>query len=177
MFERPIKIGGTVQTTDNWGMVTRIGIRASTIRSFSGAEISVPNADLISKEVINWTRSDKVRRIEVPIGVAYGTDPRQVLGILLRVAREHPRTLETPEPDAQMLGYGESSLNFRVRLWTHVEYWVQVSSDINVAIHAALWEAGISIPFPQRDLHVKSIESDAAAALKAPGNETLPEAR
>jgi small-conductance mechanosensitive channel len=177
MFERPIKIGDTVQTTDNWGMVTRIGIRASTIRSFSGAEISVPNADLISKEVINWTRSDKVRRIEVPIGVAYGTDPRQVLGILLRVAREHPRTLETPEPDAQMLGYGESSLNFRVRLWTHVEYWVQVSSDINVAIHAALSEAGISIPFPQRDLHVKSIESDAAAALKAPGNETLPEAR
>ena len=177
MFERPIKVGDTVQTTDNSGIVTRIGIRASTIRSFSGAEIAVPNADLISKEVVNWTRSDKIRRIEVPIGVAYGTDPQKVLDILLRLAKEHPFTLETPEPDAQMLGYGDSSMNFRVRLWTHIEHWIQVSSDVNVAINAAFSEAGVTIPFPQRDLHLKSIEPDASAALGARGDDTPQAAR
>ncbi len=81
--------------------------------------------------------------------------------MLLRVAKEHALTLETPEPDAQMLGYGDSSMNFRVRLWTHIEDWIQLSSDVNVAINAALSEAGVTIPFPQRDLHLKSIEPDA----------------
>ena len=167
IFERPIRIGDIVQTSEDWGRITSIGIRASTIRSFDGAELIVPNADLISKQVVNWTRSDKSRRVVVPIGVAYGNDPGEVLEILLRVASAHPFALKEPAPDAQMLGYGDSSLNFRVRVWTHMDHWIELSSDLNVNIGAALAEAGISIPFPQRDLHLKTVEAEAVRAVKS----------
>ena len=156
IFERPIKVGDVVQTVDYWGRIERIGIRASIIRSFDGAEIVVPNGDLIAKEVINWTRSDEIRRIEVLVGVAYGSDPKTVLELLFRVASEHPLTLEEPEPRAQMIDFGNSSLDFRVRCWTTMENWVQVASDLRVVIYDELAEAGINIPFPQRDLHLKS---------------------
>jgi small-conductance mechanosensitive channel len=154
IFERPIMVGDTVQTVDHFGKVERIGIRASTIRSFDGAEIIVPNGDLISKEVINWTRTDEIRRVDVLVGVAYGTDPEAVLEILLRVATEHAKVRAAPEPKAQMIGFGESSLDFRLRCWTTVEDWVDVASDLHVAINRELKAAGIKIPFPQRDLHV-----------------------
>ena len=156
MFERPIRVGDVVQTTQHWGTVRRIGIRASTIRSFDGAEILVPNSDLIAKEVINWTRSDDIRRIEVLVGVAYGTEPEQVLEILLGVAAEHPQVLEHPLPQAQMLRFGDSSLDFRLRCWVRMEDWVSAASDMHVAINRELKTAGIRIPFPQRDLHVRS---------------------
>ena len=145
-----------VQTTAHWGMVTRIGIRATTIRSFDGAEIVVPNGDLIAKELINWTRSDELMRLEVLIGVAYGTDPDKVLKILLGVAERHPLTLADPASQAHMIRFGDSSLDFRLRCWTHVEDRIQVGSDLHVAIEGALKEAGVTIPFPQRDLHVRS---------------------
>jgi small-conductance mechanosensitive channel len=154
IFERPIMVGDTVQTVDHFGKVERIGIRASTIRSFDGAEIIVPNGDLISKEVVNWTRSDEIRRVDVLVGVAYGTDPETVLEILLRVATEHAKVRETPGPKAQMIGFGDSSLDFRLRCWTTVEDWVDVASDVHVAINRELKAAGVTIPFPQRDLHV-----------------------
>jgi small-conductance mechanosensitive channel len=156
IFERPIKVGDVVQTTQHWGTIRRIGIRASIIRSFDGAEIMVPNTELIAKEVINWTRSDDVRRIEVLVGVKYGTEPEQVLEILLRVAGEHPLTLEDPGPQAHMLRFGESSLDFRLRCWVRMEDWVNVASNLHVSINRELKTAGITIPFPQRDLHVRS---------------------
>jgi len=155
IFERPIKVGDTVQTVDHWGRVEHIGIRASTIRSFDGAEIIVPNGDLIAKEVINWTRTDEIRRAEVLVGVAYGTDPEAVLEILLRVAEEHSRARSHPEPKAQMIRFGDSSLDFRLRCWTKVDDWIDLVSDLHVAINRELEEAGITIPFPQRDLHIK----------------------
>ncbi len=156
IFERPIKVGDRVQTTDHLGRVTRIGIRASTIRRRDGADIIVPNGDLIAKEVINWTRSDDNRRIEVLVGVAYGTDPEAVLEILLRVAEEQPLALADPEPRAQMIRFGDSSLDFRLRCWTSVDEFVEVASNLHVAINKELEQAGIKIPFPQRDLHVRS---------------------
>ena len=156
MFERPIKLGDVVQTTQHWGTVTHIGIRASTIRSFDGAEIVVPNTELIAKEMINWTHSDDVRRIEVLVGVAYGTEPEEVLEILVRVAAENDLVLEDPAPQAQLLRFGESSLDFRLRCWVRIEDWVSVASDLHVAINRELKTAGITIPFPQRDLHVRS---------------------
>ena len=154
IFERPIMVGDTVQTVDHFGKVERIGIRASMIRSFDGAEIIVPNGDLISKEVINWTGTDEIRRVDVLVGVAYGTDPEAVLEILLRVATEHAKVREAPEPKAQMIGFGDSSLDFRLRCWTPVEEWVDIASDLHVAINRELKAAGITIPFQQRDLHI-----------------------
>jgi small-conductance mechanosensitive channel len=170
IFERPIKVGDVVETTQHWGTVQRIGIRASIIRSFEGAEIVVPNTELIAKEVINWTRSDDVRRIEVLVGVQYGTEPEQVLEILLRVAGEHPLTLEDPEPQAQMLRFGESSLDFRLRCWVRMADWVSAASDLHVSINRELKAAGITIPFPQRDLHVRSGDG-GPAGLRAVAEE------
>jgi small-conductance mechanosensitive channel len=171
MFEQPVKVGDTVETATRWGRISRIGIRASTIRAFTGAEIIVPNADLISKEVINWTLSDDRRRLEIPFGVAYGTNPEAVLELALRVAAEHPAVLKDPAPDAQMLAFGASSLDFRLRAWATMENAIQVSSDLYVGLTRALGEAGIEIPFPQRDLHVRSIRATLPTTSAAPDDE------
>jgi len=156
MFERPIKVGDAIETPDYFGRVRRIGIRASVIRSYDGAEIVVPNGELISKAVTNWTGTDEVRRVELVVGVAYGTDPEQVLEILRLVAREHPRVVDVPPPEAHMINFGDSSLGFRLRVWCGMEHRNEVRGDLHVAISRELDAAGIVIPFPQRDLHIKS---------------------
>ena len=175
IFERPIKVGDVVQTVDHWGKVQQIGIRASIIRSFDGAEIVIPNGDLISKEVINWTRSDQVRRAEVLVGVAYGTDPEAVLEVLLRVAEEHPKARKHPAPQAQMIRFGDSSLDFRLRCWTMIDEWFEVLSDLHVAVNRELKAAGITIPFPQRDLHVIPPPSAKDPDMPSPLEATDPE--
>ena len=157
MFERPVKVGDRVETAGRAGIVSRIGIRASMIRTFDGAEVVVPNSDLVSKEVVNWTLSDEERRGEILVGVAYGSEVKKVLGILKNVAIAHPKVLDAPEPAAQMISFGESSLNFRLFVWTELEYFGEVMSDLHEAIDEELRKAGIGIPFPQRDLHVRSV--------------------
>ena len=156
IFERPIKVGDRVQTTDHFGVVTGIGIRASTIRTFEGAEVVVPNADLVSKEFVNWTRTDMTRRVEIVVRVALGSEPETVLEILRNAAASHPKTLDEPAPTALMTGFGESSLDFRLLTWTRIDDFLDVASDLHVAVNNALKEAGIRIPFPQRDLYVHS---------------------
>jgi small-conductance mechanosensitive channel len=169
LFERPIQTGDVVEVGPLLGVVRRIGIRASTVRTLDGAEVIVPNANLISDQVVNWTLSDRQRRIEVSVGVKYGTDPELVQALLLEVATANDKILTSPAPDALFQGFGDSSLNFKLRAWTaDYERWVQVSSDLNVAVNRALKEAAIEIPFPQRDLHVRSISEGAAGALKPP---------
>jgi small-conductance mechanosensitive channel len=169
IFERPIKVGDAIETPDYFGRVRRIGIRASVIRSYDGAEIVVPNGELISKAVTNWTGTDENRRLDIPIGVAYGTDPEQVLEILRGVARAHPRVADVPPPDAQMIRFGDSSLDFQLRAWCVMEHRVDVASDLHVAINRELAAAGISIPFPQRDLHIKP---EGAAPIANPLEQT-----
>ncbi len=158
-FERPIQVGDVVETAGLHGSVQSIGIRSSIVRTFEGAEVIVPNGNLISAEVVNWTLSDRTRRIEIAVGVEYGTEPRQVVEILLAVAKEHPGVLSSPEPVALFTAFGESSLDFVLRVWTgeFVE-WRRVSSEIAIAVNDALKRAGIQIPFPQRDLHLRSVD-------------------
>jgi small-conductance mechanosensitive channel len=159
MFERPVKVGDTVEAGTWLGEVTQIGLRASTIRTLQGAEVIVPNSNLISDAVINWTLSDHRRRFEVDVGVAYGTDPEKVIEILKDVANSNRRVLGYPEPMAWFLGFGDSSLNFQVLSWTgDFQDWRGVRSEVTVAVNRALADAGITIPFPQRDLHVRSID-------------------
>lgn len=166
LFERPVKVGDTVEVGALLGDVTRIGIRSSTVRTFDGAEVIVPNANLVSDQVINWTLSDRQRRVEVTVGVRYGSDPQVVLDLLYEVAAAHPEVLDTPRPVALFRGFGDSSLDFQLRVWVAAfEHWFQVHSDLNVAVNAALARAGIEIPFPQRDLHLRSIDVPARAAL------------
>jgi small-conductance mechanosensitive channel len=167
LFERPIKTGDTIAVGELMGEVRRIGIRSSTVRTWEGAEVIVPNANLVSDQVINWTLSDHQRRINVEVGVRYGTDPERVLALLLEIAEANDRILERPEPTALFLGFGASSLDFRLRAWTaHMDSWVQIRSDLTVAVNRALAEAGIEIPFPQRDLHLRSVDAAAGRALR-----------
>ena len=157
LFERPVKIGDRVEVADVTGIIERIGIRSSTVRTPDGAEVIVPNANLISDRVTNWTLSDRRRRIIVPIGVAYGIDPERVLELLLSVARGHQNIAAEPEPQALFTAHGESSLDFELRVWTEeLNDWVRIRSDLSVAVNRALTEADIEIPFPQRDLHLRS---------------------
>ena len=158
IFERPIQVGDVIEVGTMLGEVRRIGIRASTVRTRDGAEVIVPNGNLISSEVINWTLSDRRRRIQLPVGVAYGTDPRKVIPLLVGAASLHDAVLPSPEPEALFAGFGESSLDFSLRFWiSHFEDWRRVQSDVAMAVNDALKEAQIEIPFPQRDLHVRSV--------------------
>jgi small-conductance mechanosensitive channel len=151
-----------------FGQVSRIGVRSSTVRTFDGAEVIVPNANLISNEVTNWTLSDQRRRIEILVGVAYGTNPHQVLEILLDVVKQFPNLLTDPAPSALFLGFGESSLDFSLRAWTdNFDEFLTSKSQLTLAVHDAIYAAGIEIPFPQRDLHLRSVDPGAVARIGA----------
>ncbi len=159
LIERPIQVGETVQIGDLLGEVHRIGIRSSTVRTWEGAEVIVPNGNLISDRVTNWTLSDRMRRIELPVGVEYGTDPGRVVEILLDVARGQEGVLPDPSPQALFLGFGDSALNFELRAWTartdgRFEDWIVTRSDLALAVYRGLEAAGIAIPFPQREVIV-----------------------
>src|SRR5437870_3236862 len=156
LFERRIDVGDAIQVGDVAGQVQQLGMRACTVRTGEGAEVIVPNASLISEKVTNWTLSDRLRRIDVGVGVAYGTPPEKMLDILLAVARAHPRVLTDPEPAAFFLGFGESALRFEVRAWTdRFDLSAQTQSELAVALYAALREAGFEIPLPQREVRVR----------------------
>ncbi len=166
MFERPIKEGDIVEVNALLGIVKSIGIRSSVVRTYDGAEVIVPNGMLISNELINWSLSDKHRRADIRVGVAYGTDPDKVLQILLRVAEENPRTMNDPTPRAFFLGFGDSSLDFRLLAWADLDNRLEMESELKVAINRELKEAGIEIPFPQRDLHIRSVDPEAGKQMK-----------
>jgi potassium efflux system protein len=167
LFERPIRVGDRVQLDDLIGDVTSIGIRASKFRTFDGSDVIVPNSEFISTRVINWTLTDYKRRLIVPVGVRYGTDPEQVLELLLEAAREHEDVLADPEPVSLFLAHGESSLDFELRVFTESHRgWMAVLSDLTVSINRKLKEARIEIPFPQRDLHLRSADVEAARTLR-----------
>jgi small-conductance mechanosensitive channel len=166
LYERPVQAGDIVEVGAVSGEVTRIGVRSSTVRTFAGAEVIVPNATFISAEVTNWTLSDRQRRIELPVGVAYGTPPQQAIDLLLGVVREHEGVLAAPAPTALFIRFGDSSLEFALRFWTaDFERWQSLASEVLLDVHAALARAGIEIPFPQRDLHLRSVDPAAAKAL------------
>jgi small-conductance mechanosensitive channel len=156
LFERPIHVGDTVQVGNLQGRIRRIGIRASVVRTAQGAEIIVPNAQLITEQVTNWTLSDQLRRIDLPVGVNYGAEPKKVIELLETVAGAHPKVLQDPAPRGLFMSYGDSSINFELRAWTEQTNSVQVHSDLTVAIYDAIYAVGMSFPFPQRDVHVLS---------------------
>ena len=161
LFERPVKVGDTINIDDQWGTITKIGLRSTIFETLDRSEIIVPNSDLISQKVTNWTLSSKVSRIVLPVGVAYGSPLEKVLDILLDVAKKHPDILSYPETSAIFTGFGDSSIDFELRVWImDVKQRLRIKSEIGIAIDHAFKDAGITIPFPQRDLHLRSIEAD-----------------
>jgi len=167
VFERPILPGDTVEVNNLFGTVNKIGIRASTIGTYDGAEVIVPNNNLISKDLINWTLSSNFKRIEILIGTAYGSDPNKVLEILLAAAQNCKYTLKDPKSVALFRTFGDSSLNFSLRFWVYFENGLQAQSDVSIDIYNRLAEAEISIPFPQRDVNLKGLSSELGLDSKS----------
>ncbi|MBA3608445.1 MAG: mechanosensitive ion channel, partial [Chthoniobacterales bacterium] len=139
----------------------------SIIRLFDSSELIVPNGQLISDKVTNFTLSNRQRRIEINLGVAYATDPKRVIALMTEVAAAHPLAAKNPPPQTLVTEFGSDSLNFSVRLWTdEYDQWLQIKSDVAVALIESLTEAKITIPFPQRDLHLQSIDPSVAEILR-----------
>ncbi len=156
LFERPIRPGDVVTVGSISGVVNCIRIRSTTITDWDRKELIVPNKEFITGQVVNWTLSDPTQRLVLRVGVAYGTDPNRAAELLASVARSDPRVLREPPPSVVFMGFGESSLDFDVRVFLPgPEQIMQVRHDLNVAINAALREAGIEIPFPQRVVHLR----------------------
>jgi small-conductance mechanosensitive channel len=172
LYERPIRVGDVIDVGTATGTVTHIGVRSSTIKTFLGAEVVLPNSNLVSNQLTNWTLSDQLRRMDIDVGVAYGSDVAKVQEILLAAARANAGVLPNPAPVALFTGLGDSALTFQVRAWTsHFDRHLAISGEIRQAVVERLDAAGIAIPFPQRDLRVVSVEGAAARALRggAPG--------
>lgn len=165
MFERPIQPGDVVDVSGTNGTVRMIGMRSTTISTFEGADVVVPNGMLLSEKLTNWTLLDRRRRLEVPVGVAYGSDVPAVMALLRETVAGTRGVAISPAPAVLFTGLGASALEFSVRAWTH-EYddWVLIRSDLVSRIHAALVGAGIEIPFPQQDLHLRGVPEGWPAA-------------
>ena len=166
LFERPVRVGDTVTIGDVSGTVSRIQIRATSITDWDNREILVPNKSLITDKVMNWTLSDPVTRLLVPVGIAYGSEPVLAQEIMLDAVKAHPQVLSTPSPTVFFLGFGDSSLSYEIRAFVaQPAHRLPVLHDLHVAIERTLREHGIEIPFPQRDLHVKLADVAEAAQL------------
>jgi small-conductance mechanosensitive channel len=155
LFERPIHIGDTIEAGGITGSVRRIGIRSSVVRTAQGAEVIVPNAQLITERVTNWTLSDRQRLIQLPVGVSYNAHPKRVIDMLESVALAHAQVLRQPPPRAFFIGFGDSSINFELRAWTdQFDRWFQIQSELATAVYDAGQVAGVSFPFPQREIRL-----------------------
>jgi potassium efflux system protein len=134
------------------------------LRTPDGADVVIPNGELVGVKFINWCLSDRLRRISISVGAAYGTDPDQVIEILLGVARKHPAVLTGPPPMAVFDRFGDSALTFTLLCWSWVDNFFVTRGELTIAINNAFKEAGIQIPFPQQDVHVHWPDGQAAAA-------------
>ena len=156
MFERPIKVGDWIVVGAHHGYVRQINVRATEIEKFDRSSVIVPNAELLSSALVNWTHKDTRARVEIPVGVAYGSDTNLVRDTLAECARKDPRILRWPEPSVLFMDFGDSSLDFELRFFIPMADEIfNVASDIRFAIDQAFRDAGIVIPFPQRDVHMQ----------------------
>ena len=158
LAERPISIGDRIEVAGVAGRVTKIQLRSTTVVTNDNITMIVPNADFISNTVTNWSHGDPKVRIRVPIGVAYGSDLKLLQRLLLEAAEEHPKALRDPSPVVLFTEFGDSSLNFELGVWTQemTATPIHFTSQMNFIIEQKLRENDIEIPFPQRDLHVRS---------------------
>jgi potassium efflux system protein len=157
LVERPVQVGDTVTVGNMSGKVRRINIRATTILNFDRQEVILPNRSLITREVTNWTRGDTINRLVISIGVAYGSNVEKVSEILVQIAREDPDVMKDPAPSVVFMQHGESSLDFNLQVFIPSPEAIMVIRDrLNKRISREFEKHGIEIPFPQRDLHIKS---------------------
>ncbi len=160
MIERPVRIGDLIEVSEHLGMVTEIGARCTTIRRVDGIEILAPNSTLLESNLINYTLSDKKIRIGIKVGVAYGSPVKKVESVLYNVAQNHPRVLKNPKPEVFFDEFGDSALNFLVYMWAETDRSMElrrIRSDIRFAIDEQFRNEGITIAFPQLDVHMQQV--------------------
>jgi small-conductance mechanosensitive channel len=160
LFERPVNVGDYIEVGGAVGRVTSINMRSTTIITVDNVTLIVPNSRFIEGVVTNWSVGDPKIRLTVTVGVAYGSDTELVQRLLLEVANNHPEILKDPEPDVIFKEFADSSLNFELRAWIPSPMGrIKIMSDFHYAIDAAFRENNITIPFPQRDVHIQKDNS------------------
>ncbi len=168
LFERPLKVGDVIELGTQRGRVKKLGLRATVVQTFDQAEVVVPNSDLIANQVTNWTLADRQMRITIPVGVAYGSDIGLVMQTLSEIAADNALVLKDPAPQVLFSALGASSLDFEFRIWIEdFSDRKKVQSNLLLEIDRRFRELDIEIPFPQNDLHLRSVDSTAADALQA----------
>jgi small-conductance mechanosensitive channel len=167
LFERPVRVGDIIEIGGKWVEIKRIGLRATVVRTYEQSEIIIPNADLVGTPVTNWTLSNRLARLCIPVGVAYGSDIPRVMDTLMTCAMENEKVAKTPEPMVLFVRFGDNSLDFELLVWVQdADSRLRAQSELHQAVDRSFREAKIEIPFPQRDLHLRSM--DESATLRPP---------
>jgi potassium-dependent mechanosensitive channel len=160
-FEKPVRLGDIVEIAGQSGTVKSIGFRSSIITTITGAEVVIPNGDLLNHHLVNWTHENISRAVEIPIGVAYGTDLEKAIKILKSLPAEDGRVLSTPAPSVIIKQFNSSSIDMQLTFWVrNIRQWTLVKTDIILAIDRAFTENSIKIPFPQQELHITSFSTE-----------------
>jgi potassium efflux system protein len=160
LFERPIRVGDVITLGDVTGTITNMRIRATTVTNWDRKELIVPNKDLVTGRLLNWTLSDTTNRIVIKVGVAYSSDPEQARQLILQVVTSHGSILADPAPNVTFEEFSDSALNLVVRAFiANMSNRLSTIHELHVNIHKALNAAGIEIAFPQRDIHVRGLEN------------------
>ena len=174
-FEKPVQIGDLIEVGGHTGKIKEMGIRASKIATYEGSEIIVPNGDLLSQHLVNWTLSNNNRRVELLVGVAYGSEIKRVRQLLYSLIIRRDDVMKEPEPMVLIHNFGDNSVDFRVLFWVaDISKWLELKSMVMTDIYESFAEQGIEIPFPQRDLHLYYPQSEGKDTLKTASAENDP---
>jgi len=169
LFERPVRVGDAIELEGQWSEVKEIGLRATRIRTYDNADVIVPNSDLTTNRVTNWTLSSRMMRLRIPVGVAYGSDIPLVIKTLKACAKDHNGVAARPEPKVLFLSFGDSTLDFELRVWiSDFDDRRTIQTELHQQIDQSFREAGIEIAFPQRDLHLRSVDETVLKPLRQP---------
>ncbi len=173
LIERPLRTGDIVNIGDAEGQVTRIGIRSLTVRTWDNMEVIIPNTEAITSPFVNWTHLDNIVRLVVMVGISYDDDPHQARELVQKVLEDHPAVVERPPPEVFLSGFGDSSVDLRVQFFVDVSRHdrLRVQSEVLFTIWDRFAEAGIEIPFPQRDLHIRDLPRTALSGTAGAGDE------
>jgi len=160
LFERPIQVGDVVEINGIWGTVSKINVRATQVKTYDNADLIIPNSDFVSRQLTNWSFKDARVRRTITVGVAYGSDTERVRDTLLNIAANNSSVYRRPQPEVLFSDFGEYALIFKLRVWAHINYFLNVETDIRFEINEKFRELGIHIPYPQRDVYLKAGDAD-----------------
>ena len=163
LWEGPVKVGDLIEVGNTQGEVIRIGARGTWVRTLDNQVIIVPNSEFINQRVSNWTANDRIVRLSIPVGVSYDCDLDKVREVLLDIAKRHPEVLDVPPPAAIVTGFGDNAVNIVLRVSTALmtERTTTIKSDLFLEVFRVFREKNIDMPFPQRDIHIRSVEAPA----------------